>query len=209
MLGYLSEKMQGLMGKLAGKRQLTEDNISEAVRDVRLALLEADVNYSVAKKLVSNLKEKALGDAVIKSVTPGQQFIKIVHDELQELMGGNEAELELKGKPAIILMCGLQGSGKTTHCAKLAKYLKKKNQCKNPLLVACDLQRPAAVEQLKTLGTQINVPVFALDGEKDPVKVAKAALQKAKDDNCDLIIVDTAGRLHIDEEMMQQLETWL
>lgn len=206
MLGAFTEKMQGLFSKLAGKSKLTEDNISEAVTEVRLALLEADVNYSVAKALIKRIKEKAVGDAVIKSVSPGQQFIKVVHDELVVLMGGDEAALDLQRKPAIIMMCGLQGSGKTTHCAKLAKYLKKKGLCKNPLLVACDLQRPAAIDQLCTLGAQIGVPVLAMQTEKNPINVAKSALAKAKSDHHDLLIIDTAGRLHIDEEMMQQLE---
>lgn len=208
MLGVLTEKMQGMLAKLAGKSKLTEANIADAVSEVRLALLEADVNYGVAKILVKRIKEKTLGDAVIKSVTPGQQFIKIVHDELVALMGGQEVSLNIQGenKPAVIMMCGLQGAGKTTHCAKLAKFLKKKGECKNPLLAACDLQRPAAIEQLKTLGTQIGVPVFSLPGESDPVKVAQAALKEAKKNGHDLLIVDTAGRLHIDEELMQQLE---
>lgn len=207
MLGVLTEKMQGLLAKVAGKSKLTEENIADAVSEVRLALLEADVNYGVAKILVKRIKEKVLGDAVVKSVTPGQQFIKIVHDELVALMGGNESALNVKeGQPAVLMMCGLQGSGKTTHCAKLAKYLKKKGECKNPLLAACDLQRPAAVEQLKALGSQIGVPVFALPGETDPVKVAQAALKEARKNSHDLLIVDTAGRLHIDDELMQQLE---
>lgn len=207
MLGALTEKMQGMLAKLAGKSKLTEANISDAVSEVRLALLEADVNYSVAKVLVKRIKEKALGDTVIKSVTPSQQFIKVVHDELVALMGNQETSLNFKEeKPAVIMVCGLQGAGKTTHCAKLAKYLKKKGQCKHPLLAACDLQRPAAVEQLKTLGAQIGVPVLAIEGEKDPVKVAQAALKEAKKAGHDLLIVDTAGRLHIDDELMLQLE---
>lgn len=206
MLGALTEKMRGLMSRLAGKKKLTEENISEAVSEVRLALLEADVNYGVAKTLVKRVKEKALGDEVIKSVSPGQQFIKIVHDELVILMGSGEAELKLEGKPSVIMLCGLQGSGKTTHCVKLARYLKKKGLSKNPLLAACDLQRPAAIEQLITLGQQIGVPVFTLPGENDPVKVAKLALEKARKEDFDLLIVDTAGRLHIDEELMLQLE---
>lgn len=205
MLNFLTEKMQGLVSKLAGKNKLTEDNISEAVSDVRMALLEADVNYGVVKALVKRVKEKALGDAVIKSVTPGQQFIKIVHDELAALMGAQESELELSEKPAVIMLCGLQGSGKTTVCAKLAKFLKKKGLQKI-LVAACDLQRPAAIEQLRILAKQIEVPVFAIDGEQDPVKVAKAAYEKAKAESFDLLILDTAGRLHIDEELMQQLE---
>lgn len=206
MLGALTEKMNGLLSKLAGKKKLTEDNVAEAVSEVRLALLEADVNYGVAKNFVKRVKEKALGDAVIKSVTPGQQFIKVIHDELTALMGGGEASLDLKNKPAVVMMCGLQGAGKTTHCAKLAKYLKKKGECQNPLLVACDLQRPAAVDQLVMLGSQIGIPVFTQPGEKDPLKVAKEALAFAKTNHHDAIVVDTAGRLHLDEELMQQLE---
>lgn len=206
MLGALTDKMRGLMSKLAGTKKLTEDNISEAVSEVRLALLEADVNYAVAKTLVKRVKEKALGDEVLKSVTPGQQFIKIVHDELVALMGGGESDLKLEGNPAVIMMCGLQGAGKTTHSVKIARFLKKKGLSKNPLLAACDLQRPAAVEQLITLGGQIGVPVFTMTGEKDPVKVAKQALERAKNEGHDVLIVDTAGRLHIDEELMTQLE---
>jgi signal recognition particle subunit SRP54 len=191
---------------LMGKKALTEDNIADAVRQVRLALLDADVNYAVASHFVKRVKEKAIGDAVIKSVDPGQQFIKVVHEELMLLMGSKEAALELKASPAIILLCGLQGSGKTTHCAKLAAYLQKKPHNKRVLLAACDLQRPAAIEQLKTLGGSISVPVFSLTGEKDPVRVAKEALAQAKRDGYDVLIVDTAGRLHIDEQLMQELE---
>lgn len=206
MLGYLSEKMQNLTAKLAGKRTLTEDNISDAIREVRMALLEADVNYGVAKKLIKSLKEKAIGDTVIKSVTPGQQFIKLVHDELKELMGSDESALALEKPLSIIMMCGLQGSGKTTHSAKLAKYILKQGKKKKPLLVACDLQRPAAIQQLKVLGSQINVPVFSIDGENNPVNIVKEALKKAKEEGFDLLIIDTAGRLHIDEQMMAELE---
>jgi signal recognition particle subunit SRP54 len=172
---------------------------------VRLALLDADVNYSVASNFVKRVREKAVGDAVVKSVSPGQQFIKVVHEELVALMGAEESPLELQGKPNVILLCGLQGSGKTTHCAKLAAYLQKKHPTKRTLLAACDLQRPAAVEQLKKLASQIDVPVFFIEGEKNPVRVAKEALQKAKTENFDTLIVDTAGRLHIDEDLMQQL----
>ncbi len=206
MLGALTTKLQGVFSRLTGKKRLTEENITEAVNEVRLALLEADVNYSVTKTLIKQIKEKVLGEQVIKSVTPGQQFIKIVHDELIALMGGSEEGLQLSGQPAIVMLCGLQGSGKTTQCAKLAKYLKKKGQAKNPLLAACDLQRPAAIEQLKTLGQQIGVPVFSLVDEKDPIKVAKEALKLAKEGQHDVLIVDTAGRLHIDDELMIQLE---
>lgn len=206
MFGSLTTKLRDVFSSLTGQKKLTEDNISEAVNAVRLALLEADVNYSVTKVLIKRLKENALGEKVLKAVSPGQQFIKLVHDELVLLMGGEEANLDIKGKPAIIMVCGLQGSGKTTFCAKLAKYLKKNTQSRTPIIAACDLQRPAAVEQLKTLGKQIDVPVFALDGEANPIKVAKEALKYAKEHHHDLLIVDTAGRLHIDEELMKQLE---
>jgi signal recognition particle subunit SRP54 len=191
---------------LVGKKTLTEDNISDAVRQVRLALLDADVNYSVASNFVKRVKEKAIGDHLIKSVSPGQQFTKLIHDELVALMGSEESPLQLTGNPNVILLCGLQGSGKTTHCAKLADYLRKKYVNKRILLAACDLQRPAAVEQLKKLASQIDVPVFSIEGEKNPIRVAKEAMQKAKTEGFDTLIVDTAGRLSIDEELMQQLE---
>lgn len=206
MFGALTEKFQQMFSGLMGKKTLSEDNISDAVRQVRLALLDADVNYSVVSQFIKRVKEKVIGSAVIKSVSPGQQFIKLVHEELTALMGTEESPLELHGKPSVILLCGLQGSGKTTHCAKLAAYLLKKHPHKRVLLAACDLQRPAAVEQLKKLGAQIDVPVFSLEKEKDPVRVAKEAFQQAKNGGFDLLIVDTAGRLHVDEELMQQLE---
>lgn len=206
MLGTLTTKLQDVFSKLAGKNRLSEENISDAVNEVRLALLEADVNYAVTKNFVKRVKEKALGEAVIKSVSPGQQFIKVVHDELVALMGGQEENLKFEGKPSVLMVCGLQGSGKTTQCAKLARFLKKKGIAKNPLLTACDLQRPAAVQQLHTLGQQIGVEVFSIDNEKDPLKVAKEALKRAKEGNHDLLILDTAGRLHIDDELMIQLE---
>lgn len=206
MFGSLTEKFQQMFSGLTGKKTLTEDNISDAVRQVRLALLDADVNYSVASNFVKKVKEKALGDDVIKSVSPGQQFIKLVHEELVALMGSEESPLQIMGSPNVILLCGLQGSGKTTQCAKLAAYLQKKHPGKRTLLAACDLQRPAAVDQLKKLGSQIDVPVFSIEGEKNPVRVAKDALQKAKSEGFDTLIVDTAGRLHIDEELMRQLE---
>ncbi len=205
MLGALTDKMQGLLARLSGKHKLTEENIAEAASEVRLALLEADVNYGVVKDLVKQIKQKALGDKVLKSVTPGQQFIKLVHDELVELMGGAEAPLDLSQKPTIIMMCGLQGSGKTTQCAKLARYFTKTNAARKPLLVACDLQRPAAITQLQILGESIKVPVFTMEGEKNPLKVAKQALEYAKKEEYDLLIVDTAGRLHVDEAMMEEL----
>lgn len=206
MLGTLSEKMHALVQKLSGQKKLTEANISDAVREVRMALLEADVNYGVVKNFIKKVKEKALGEEVIQSVTAGQQFIKLIHDELAALMGGEEASLDLSGKPSIIMMCGLQGSGKTTHTAKLAKFLMKNGKAKKPLLAACDLQRPAAILQLKTLGEQIGVDVFTQEGETSPEKVAKAALSKACQEEYDLLIVDTAGRLHLDQELMDELE---
>jgi signal recognition particle subunit SRP54 len=206
MFGLLTEKFQQIFSGLRGKKTLTEDNISDAVRQVRLALLDADVNYSVASNFVKRVKEKALGDAVIKSISAGQQFIKLIHEELISLMGAEEPSLNANGKPNVILLCGLQGSGKTTHCAKLAAYLQKKHPEKRILLTACDLQRPAAIEQLKTLASQIDVPVFSIEAEKNPVRVAREALQKARREGFDTLIVDTAGRLHVDEELMIQLE---
>lgn len=206
MFGALTEKMRGLFTQLSGKKTLTEDNIAEAVSEVRLALLEADVNYGVVKTLVKRVKERAVGETLLKAVAPGQQFIKIVHDELIALMGGETQTLNLTGHPSVILLCGLQGSGKTTHCAKLANYLRKTKACRRPLLAACDLQRPAAIEQLHVLGKQADIPVFSMPEEKDPLKVAQAALEKARKEQHDLLIVDTAGRLHIDAELMEQLE---
>jgi signal recognition particle subunit SRP54 len=204
MLGTLTDQLQGIFTKLRGKKKLSEDNISEAVREVRLALLEADVNYGVTKTLVKRIKEKALGSEVLQSVSPGQQFIKCVHDELAALMGGEEAPLDLSGWPAVIMLCGLQGSGKTTQCAKLARYIMKNHGKKRPLLLACDLQRPAAIEQLKTLGSQIGVEVFT--GTGDAVSVAKAGMEYANVNRHDLVIVDTAGRLHIDQGLMEELK---
>ena len=205
MFGALTEKFQNLASSLRGKKTLSEDNISDAVRQVRLALLDADVNFAVVSAFIKRVKVKAVGDEVIRSVDPGDQFIKVVHDELVELMGKEEARLNLKGDPATILLCGLQGSGKTTHCAKLAKFLKGKEFLKKPLLVACDLQRPAAITQLKTLGGQIDVPVFSIEGEQRPLKVAKAAMAHAKSEGFDVVIFDTAGRLHVDEALMKEL----
>lgn len=206
MFGALTEKFQTLFSGLTGKKKLTEENISDAVRQVRLALLDADVNYTVASQFIKRVKEKALGDAVLKSVTPDQQFIKIIHDELMELMGSEESELMLNGFPAVILLCGLQGSGKTTHAAKLAAYLKKTREGKRCLVAACDLQRPAAIDQLKKLCGSIDIPVFSIDGAKDPIKVAEMALLKARTERFDYLIVDTAGRIHLDEELMLELE---
>lgn len=202
MFGALTDKFRELTEKLSGNRTLTEENIADAVKTVRLALLDADVNYSIASQFVKRIKEKALGEEKVKGVSGGDQFISIVHDELVALMGGEEGKLNLKGDPAKILLCGLQGSGKTTHAAKLAKYLKTKFGRK-PLMVALDLQRPAAIEQLKILGEKIEVPVFSIDGESNPVKVAKEALSQK---GYDVVIFDTAGRLHIDDDLMKQLQ---
>lgn len=206
MFGALTEKLQELCASLKGKKTLTEDNIADAVKQVRLALLDADVNYSVASQFVKRMKEKALGDEILKSVSPAQQFIKMIHDELVLLMGSEESILELKGSPSVILLCGLQGSGKTTQCAKLSYFLSKKYPHKKVLLAACDLQRAAAVEQLKKLAESMQVPVYVgTEGAADPVIVAKQALEKAKREAFDVLIVDTAGRLHIDEALMEQL----
>lgn len=203
MFGALTDKLQNLFSSLRGKKSLTEDSVADAVREVRLALLDADVNYAVVTQFVKRVKEKAIGDAVIKSVTPGQQFTKLVHDELIELMGAVEAPLDLKGKLSVVMLCGLQGSGKTTSCAKLAAYIGRTEKHKKILMAACDLQRPAAIEQLKKLGADIGVPVFTAEG--DPLKVAKRAMEKAEAEGFDVLIVDTAGRLALDEELMQEL----
>ena len=199
----LGDKLKGVFNKLTGRGTLSEKDIKEAMRLVRLALLEADVNYKVTKEFVAKVSEKAMGAEVMKSLTPGQQVIKIVQQELTELMGGQHAKLKVASKlPTVIVLCGLQGAGKTTFAAKLGAYLKK--QGKNPMLAACDTVRPAAVDQLKTLGEQTGIPVHS--GGTDPVKIVKQAKKAAEDGMYDTLIVDTAGRLHIDEEMMQQIQ---
>ena len=205
MFGAVTDKFRTLFSKLVSQKKLTEDNITDAINDVRLALLEADVQFSVVKTLIRRVKEKAIGQEVLKSVSPGQQFIKIVHDELVFLMGNEEAELQLKRKPATILLSGLQGSGKTTHAVKLACFLKKKNKFSKPCVIACDLQRPAAKEQLKSLAEQGLVAFFSEPNTTDPVLVAKSAREKAKSEGWDLLIFDTAGRLHVDDALMQEL----
>ncbi|VHO04378.1 signal recognition particle protein [Candidatus Rhabdochlamydia sp. T3358] len=205
MFDSLTQKFQGIVASLKGKKTLTEDNVTDAVRQVRMALLDADVNYSVAGNFVKRIQEKALGKDMLKAVSASEQFIKLVHDELVLFMGQQENPLALQEKLTVIMLCGLQGSGKTTQCAKLAYYLKKKYTNKKILLAACDLQRPAAVQQLKKLATAIEIPVVALHQEIDPIKVAKAAKEKAISEGFDVLIIDTAGRLHIDEELMQQL----
>lgn len=200
----LSERLQEIFKKLRGKGKLTEKDIKEAMREVKVALLEADVNFKVVKDFINSVTEKALGQEVMESLTPGQQVIKIVNDELIALMGSTQSRLNIGNKvPAVIMMVGLQGSGKTTACGKLANLLKK--QGKNPLLVACDVVRPAAIKQLQVVGANVNVPVFTMGDKVNPVDIAKASIDYAKSHNSDVIIIDTAGRLHIDEELMEEL----
>ncbi len=201
----LSGKLQGVINKLKGKSRVTEDDVKEITREVKLALLEADVNYKIVKDFTSKISEKALGQDVLKSLTPGQQVIKIVHDELVELLGKEESGLNISpNPPTIIMMAGLQGSGKTTMAGKLANMLRKKG--KKPLLVACDVYRPAAIDQLEVLGRQLNIPVFSDKECKDVVSIASRALKEANSKLNDIVIVDTAGRLHIDEELMEELK---
>lgn len=200
----LSEKLSKAFKKLRGKGKLSQSDVKEAMREVRLALLEADVNYKVAKDFTNKITERAVGSDVMESLTPAQMVIKIVNEELTALMGTENARLNFSSKPpTVIMMCGLQGAGKTTHCAKLALHLKKQNH--RPLLVACDIYRPAAIEQLKVVGEKAGAPVFEM-GQKNPVKIAKEAIKHAKDYGNDIVILDTAGRLHIDEELMTELK---
>ena len=205
MFDNLSERLERSFKILKGEGKITEINVAETLKDVRRALLDADVNYKVAKNFTDTVKEKALGQNVLTAVKPSQLMVKIVHDELTTLMGGDTAEIELKGRPAVILMSGLQGSGKTTFSGKLARMMKSKKNRK-PLLVACDVYRPAAIEQLKVLGQQVEVPVYSELDSKDPVQIALNAIQEAKAKGYDLVIVDTAGRLAIDELMMNEIE---
>lgn len=206
MFENLSDRLERSFKILKGEGKITEINVAETLKDVRRALLDADVNYKVAKTFTDTVKKKALGMNVLTAVKPSQLMVKIVHDELAELMGGEAAELNLNGRPSIILMSGLQGSGKTTFSGKLANMLKNK-QHKNPLLVACDVYRPAAIEQLKVVGEQIGVPVYSEPESKDVVSIANNAIRKAKAKSYDVVIVDTAGRLAVDEEMMNEIET--
>ncbi len=200
----LSEKITGVFKRLKNKGKLSESDVKTAMREVRLALLEADVNYKVAKDFTNTITDRAVGEKVMESLTPAQMVIKIVNEELVALMGGDSARIEFSSKPpTVIMMCGLQGSGKTTHSGKLAKMLKAQNH--RPLLVACDIYRPAAIEQLKVVGKNAEVPVFEM-GKEDPVKIAEKAIKHAKDYGHDIVILDTAGRLHIDEELMGELE---
>lgn len=201
----LAEKLQATFKKLRGKGKLTEKDVQAALKEVKLALLEADVNYKVVKDFVGKVQERAVGSTVMESLTPGQQVIKIVNDELTQLMGGSKSELEFAAKPPTILMLvGLQGAGKTTSVGKLGKFLQK--QGKQPLLVAGDIYRPAAIKQLQILGERLAIPVFTMGDQKNPIDIAKAALSYATSNNHDLVILDTAGRLHIDQKMMDELK---
>ena len=205
MFENLSERLERSFKILKGEGKITEINVAETLKDVRKALLEADVNYKVAKTFTDTVKQKALGQNVLTAVKPGQMMVKIVHDELAELMGGQATELNLTGRPTVILMAGLNGAGKTTMSGKLALRLKTQNH-KKPLLAACDTFRPAAMEQLRVLAEQVNVPCYLEEGATDPIAVAQHAIQEAKAKNYDVVIVDTAGRQSIDEELMQQIE---
>ena len=201
----LSSKLQNITNKLRGKARITESDLKEMLREVKLALLEADVNYTIVKEFIATVQEKALGQDVLKSLTPGQQVIKIVKDELIELLGGTESKINFTpNPPTVIMLVGLQGSGKTTTAGKLANLLRK--QGKKPLLVACDIYRPAAIKQLQVVGAQLNIPVFANEQSKDVVHIAKQAMSTAMSKLNDVVILDTAGRLHIDEELMQELK---
>jgi signal recognition particle subunit SRP54 len=204
MFDSLSNKLESAFKLLKGHGKITEINVAETLKEVRRALLDADVNFKIAKEFTNRVKEKALGQKVLTSLQPGQLMVKIVKDELTELMGSSAAEMELTAKPSIILMSGLQGSGKTTFSGKLALYLKNKKK-KKPLLVACDVYRPAAIDQLGVLGEQIDVPVFSDREEKNPVKIAQVAIKQAKQQNNDVVIIDTAGRLAVDEVLMKEI----
>lgn len=201
----LAEKLQNALGKLKGKGKLSEKDVDSAMREVKLALLEADVNFKVVKNFINTVKERAIGAEVMESLTPGQQVIKIVNEELTKLMGEKESKIEFSNTPpTVIMMCGLQGAGKTTTSGKLAALLKKKG--KRPLLVACDVYRPAAIKQLEVVGEKVGVPVFTMGDRQNPVNIAKASIEHGKKNGNDIIIIDTAGRLHIDESLMEELE---
>lgn len=204
MFESLNERLERSFKILKGQGKITEINVAETLKDVRKALLDADVNYKTAKTFTETVKDKAMGQDVLNSLKPNQLMVKIVHDELAELMGGTSVDINLKGTPAVILMSGLQGSGKTTFSGKLANMLKSK-KAKRPLLVAGDVYRPAAIEQLKVLGEQLNIPVYSEEGNKNPVKIAENAIKFAKQNQNDVVIVDTAGRLAVDEEMMNEI----
>ena len=204
MFESLGDRLQNAIHKIKGYGKITEDNISDMMREIRLALLEADVNYKVVKEFTNTVKEKVLGEEVASSINPGDLFVKIVKDELTELLGGEQADICLKGNPAVLMLVGLQGAGKTTAIGKLANFLRKKH-AKRPLLVACDIYRPAAIDQLKQIGKQLNIEVYE-EGKKDPVEISRNAIDYAKENHYDYVLIDTAGRLHIDEELMDELE---
>lgn len=202
----LAERLQDTLTKIRGKGKVSEQDVKEMMREVRLALLEADVNFKVVKQFIASVKEKALGQEVMKSLTPGQQIVKVVNEELTALMGGEQSKIAVASKPpTVVMMVGLQGAGKTTTTAKLANHLRKKHN-RQPLLVAADIYRPAAIKQLETLGKQLNMPVFSLGDQVSPVEIAKQAIAKAKEDHHDYVLIDTAGRLHIDETLMDELK---
>ena len=203
MFESLGDRLQNAVNKIKGYGKITENNISEVTREIRLALLEADVNYKVVKEFINNVKEKTLGEEVAKSLKPGEMFVKILKDELVELLGGNKADLYISGNPSILMLVGLQGSGKTTTIGKLALMLRKKHK-KKPLLVACDVYRPAAIDQLKQIGKELNIDVYE-EGKNNPVDIVKKALTFAKENKFDYVLVDTAGRLHIDDKLMEEL----
>ena len=204
MFDNLSDRLQGIMHKIKGYGKITDDNIGDMMREIRLSLLEADVNYKVVKEFTNKVREKALGEEVSKSLSPGDVFVRIVRDELTELLGGENAPLVVSGNPTICMLVGLQGSGKTTTIGKLANLVRKKNK-KKPLLVACDVYRPAAIDQLKQIGKELGIEVYS-DGKNNPVDIVKKALVYAKENGFDYILIDTAGRLHIDDDLMKELE---
>lgn len=204
MFENLSDRLQDVVHKIKGYGKITEENISEMMREIRLSLLEADVNYKVVKEFTNNVKGKALGEEVNKSLNPGELFVKIVKDELTELLGGENTPLNISGNPATLMLVGLQGSGKTTTIGKLANYLRKNNK-KKPLLVACDVYRPAAIDQLKQIGKELNIEVYS-EGKGNPVEISKNAIKYAKDNGYDYVLIDTAGRLQIDESLMDELD---
>ncbi|QKS71464.1 signal recognition particle protein [Paenalkalicoccus suaedae] len=202
----LAERLQGTLKKIRGKGKVSEQDVKEMMREVRLALLEADVNFKVVKKFVADVKERAVGQEVMDSLTPGQQVIKVVNEELTKLMGGEQSKIATANKPpTVVMMVGLQGAGKTTTTGKLAHHLRKKHNRK-PLMVAADIYRPAAIKQLETLGKQLDMPVFSLGDQVSPVEIAKQAIEKAKEEHHDYVLIDTAGRLHVDENLMSELD---